>query len=73
MGHNLGGSALIESIILLMMMNKNTVLPTLNCKEPIKEVASNLARDKIEKEINIAMKTSCGFAGYNGAAIFKKL
>jgi 3-oxoacyl-(acyl-carrier-protein) synthase len=73
MGHNLGGSALIESIILLMMMNKNKILPTLNCKRPIKEIGSKLLTEETKKNINVAMKISCGFAGYNGAVVFKKI
>ncbi|MFH1767782.1 MAG: beta-ketoacyl synthase N-terminal-like domain-containing protein [Candidatus Omnitrophota bacterium] len=72
MGHNLGGSAVIESIVVILMLNHGMILPALNCNEPIKEIDQFLATDYIDKDINIAMKTSCGFAGYNAAAIFKK-
>ncbi|MBI4846978.1 MAG: hypothetical protein HY808_00165 [Nitrospirae bacterium] len=72
-GHNLGGSAIIESIILLLSMEKNTILPTLNCNEFEEKYQFNLVNELTTSPLNTAMKLSCGFAGYNAAAIFKKV
>lgn len=72
-GHNLGGSAILESIILLLSMGEKCILPTLNCDEI--EPKYNLAILKTMENFSLttAMKLSCGFAGYNGAVVFKAL
>ena len=72
-GHNLGGSAVLESIILLLSMENNMIPPTLNCEEDEPKYALNLVREHTQHTLNTAMKLSCGFAGYNAAAIFRKL
>jgi len=71
-GHNLGGSALIETILLLLSMEKNYIPPTLNCLNYDSKYDINLSREPLKRELNTVLKLSCGFAGYNGAAIFKK-
>lgn len=71
-GHNLGGSALLESAIILLCLNNNLVLPTLNCDEVDPKLRINLVREKTDVEISTAIKICCAFAGYNGAAVFKK-
>lgn len=72
-GHNLGGCAVLESIILLLSLENNLIPPTLNCEEDELKYSLNLVRDHKQSTLNTAMKLSCGFAGYNGAAIFRKL
>jgi 3-oxoacyl-[acyl-carrier-protein] synthase II len=71
-GHNLGGSAILESVILLLSLEKNVIPPTLNCEEIEQKYNIELVRELTSYSINIAMKLSCGFAGYNATAIFKK-
>ncbi|MEW6408779.1 MAG: beta-ketoacyl synthase N-terminal-like domain-containing protein [Nitrospirota bacterium] len=72
-GHNLGGSAILESIILLLSMGKKLIPPTLNCEEVEPKYNIELVRELTPYSLNTAMKLSCGFAGYNGAVIFKRL
>jgi 3-oxoacyl-[acyl-carrier-protein] synthase II len=72
-GHNLGGCGVLESIILLLSLEKNLIPPTLNCDEIEPKYNIRLVEELIRYSFNIAIKLSCGFAGYNGAAIFKKL
>jgi 3-oxoacyl-[acyl-carrier-protein] synthase II len=72
-GHNLGGCGVLESIILLLSLEKNLIPPTLNCDEVEPKYSIELVRELIPYPINTAMKLSCGFAGYNAAAIFRKL
>ncbi len=72
-GHNLGGSALLETAILLLSLKKKIVLPTLNCLNPDPKFNISLVREKIETELNTVMKICCAFAGYNAAVVFKRL
>jgi len=72
-GHNLGGSTLIETIILLLAMENNIVPPVLNTEKIDPHFNINLVREKTVVSINVAMKICCAFAGYNAAVIFKKV
>ncbi len=72
-GHNLGGSALLEAAILLLSLKNELVLPTLNYDNPDPKFNISLVKDKIETKLNTAMKICCAFAGYNSAVVFKRL
>lgn len=72
-GHNLGGCGVLESIILLLSLEKNLIPPTLNCDEVDEKRNIKLVRELMPYSLNTAMKLSCGFAGYNGVATFKKM
>lgn len=72
-GHNLGGSAVLECIILLLSLENNMMLPTLHCEEKAPQYNIRLVNELTDQRLNTVMKLSCGFAGYNAAAIFKKL
>lgn len=76
-GHNLGGSSLVELIILLLSMQNNLIPPTLNTEEVDPELEIDLCRGNWPvaptKEIQIVAKMSSGFAGYNAVGIFKKV
>jgi len=72
-GHNLGGSALLEAAILLLSLKNEIVLPTLNCDNPNPAYNISLVKEKIERKLNTVMKICAAFAGYNAAAIFRRL
>jgi 3-oxoacyl-(acyl-carrier-protein) synthase len=72
-GHNLGGSALLEAAMLLLSMDNETVLPVLNYNNPDSKFNISLVKEIQESKTNIAMKICCAFAGYNAAAVFKRL
>jgi 3-oxoacyl-(acyl-carrier-protein) synthase len=72
-GHNLGGSALTELIILLMSMKNNYVPATLNHTEPDPELNIALAPETNSADIRTVAKMSTGFGGYNAVALFRKL
>jgi|SRR3989338_1307706 len=72
-GHNLGGSALLETAILLLAMSNNVIPPTLNCEKIAPRIKINLVTNKIETDINVAVKMACGFAGYNAVSVFRKV
>src|SRR4030042_3306400 len=66
-GHNLGGSAILEIIILLLSMENNLIPPTLNYDETEPKYNIELVKELIPYPLDTAMKLSCGFAGYNAA------
>jgi 3-oxoacyl-(acyl-carrier-protein) synthase len=72
-GHNLGSTALIETAILLMALEKNMVPRTLNYNEVDYNLGIRLVKKNIKAKLKTALKMACGFAGYNGAAIFRKI
>lgn len=72
-GHNLGGSALIETIVLLLSLENNFIPPTLNFSKISPNARVNLVTKKISTELKTVIKMSCGFAGYNAVGVFRKL
>jgi len=71
-GHNLGGSALLETTIALLSLKNNIIPATLNCENPNERLGLNIVRRNTKSELNIIAKMSCGFAGFSGVAIFGK-
>lgn len=72
-GHNLGGSALLETAILLLCMENNICLPVLNTETIEPKMQIDLVREKLEVKLSTVLKTCCAFAGYNAAAVFKRI
>lgn len=72
-GHNLGGSALTELIILLLSMKNNYVPATLNHTEQDPELNIAIAPEMASADIRTVAKMSTGFGGYNAVALFGKL
>lgn len=70
-GHCLGASALIETVILLAAMQKRYVPPVLNCSELNPKINIKLVVKAMHFKIKNALKIACGFAGFNGAVILK--
>lgn len=71
-GHNLGGSALLESAIMLLSLKNNIVPPTLNCDNTDPRYNISLVKAAKEVKLTTAMKICCAFAGFNSAAVFRK-
>jgi 3-oxoacyl-(acyl-carrier-protein) synthase len=72
-GHNLGGSALLETAMLLLSLKNNTIPPVLNHQNPDPKFNISLVKEKMQTKLNTVMKICCAFAGYNAAAIFRKI
>ena len=70
-GHNLGGSALMELAILLAAVREGAIPPTLGHARPHDRHPLPLVREWREQPIGLAVKLTCGFAGYYGAAVFR--
>ena len=72
-GHNLGGSALLESAILLLSLKNGIIPPTLNTDNVDPRFNISLLKEEKREKITTAMKICCAFAGFNAAAIFRKV
>ena len=71
-GHNLGGSALLETAISLMAMENKIIPATLNCENQNQKLGLNIVKKNKSADVNIFAKMSCGFAGFSGVSIFQK-
>jgi 3-oxoacyl-[acyl-carrier-protein] synthase II len=72
-GHNLGGSALMELVILLLAMKENVVPPTLNYTTPDPALKLRMVKEPTAARVQLAAKMSTGFGGYHAVAIFRNL
>jgi 3-oxoacyl-(acyl-carrier-protein) synthase len=72
-GHSLGASALLESAALILSMNNNYVPAVLNCENLDPKFNIPVVTKPQNASINTAMKICCAFAGFNSAAVFKKV
>lgn len=71
-GHNLGGSALVESILLLLSMQEGFVPPTLNLEQIDRSLKIHLVREPTRRRLDVVAKMSNGFAGYNAVSLFRR-
>ncbi len=71
-GHNLGGAALMEIGLLLAAMWHGSIPPTLGHRLPPKRHPLPLVTRWTERSVELAVKLTCGFAGYFGAAVFRR-
>ncbi|MSS78325.1 beta-ketoacyl-ACP synthase II [Anaerococcus sp. AGMB00486] len=72
MGHLLGGSGAVESILSILAMNEGFLPPLINFKNRDLECDLNFALEAEEYPINYFLKNSLGFGGHNAALIFKR-
>lgn len=72
-GHCLGASALIETIILLLAIQNELIPPTLNCAELNPKLHLKLVTKPTRLKLNNVLQMACGFAGFNGAVVFRKI
>ncbi len=73
-GHTLGSTALLETAIMLLSLKNGKIPPTLNCENTDNKLGIEVLRDiKSADNIKITIKTACGFAGFNGACLFKEV
>ena len=72
-GNSLGAGALVEIAILLLCLDNNVVLPVLNTQEADPRMKMDIVKDKIKIELKTVLKICCAFAGYDAAAVFRKI
>ncbi|MBC6999307.1 beta-ketoacyl synthase N-terminal-like domain-containing protein [Cytophaga sp. FL35] len=72
-GHTLGASGLLETIIGMHSLKRNTLFPSVGFRELGVSHSLNIIQKPKETPLNIFLKTASGFGGSNTAAIFKKI
>lgn len=75
-GHLLGGAGAIESVISILAIRDGIIPPTTNTQniDPTLPQGLNIVlKEKMKKEINVAMSNTFGFGGHNATAVFKKV
>jgi 3-oxoacyl-(acyl-carrier-protein) synthase len=71
-GHNLGGSGILETAISLLSMDNGMIPGTLNCENINEKFGLKIVRKNTKSKIGVIAKMACGFAGFNGVIIFSK-
>ncbi|MFT4153981.1 beta-ketoacyl-[acyl-carrier-protein] synthase family protein [Parafilimonas sp.] len=71
-GHTLGAAGLVESVISVKSLQRNTILPTKGFKAHGVSQPIHVCKEIIYKRINNCIKTASGFGGCNAAVIFSK-
>jgi len=69
MGHNLGGSALLETVLTLLCMRHDTILPTLNYEVPDETLGVNIVTQPVTRRLRYVMKCASGFGGYDASIV----
>ncbi len=75
-GHLLGGAGAIEAIIAIKSIQENIIPPTINTVtiDPTLPQGLNIVfKEKLNKQVNVAMSNTFGFGGHNATAVFKKV
>ncbi len=71
--HSLGAAALIHACAAVLMMEKGTILPTLNLDEPLPGCDLDYTpHSPVKKDINTLMNIGYGYGGNNCVIIFRK-
>ena len=71
-GHLLGATGALEAAVCALAIDGNFIPPTINYENPDPECDLNYTPNAgVEREIRVAVSTSLGFGGHNGALVFK--
>lgn len=71
-GHTLGAAGVLEIIMSIVSMEKNTLFPNLGFKETGTSVPLNIIQHIEQKALNTVLKTASGFGGGNASLILQK-
>ena len=72
-GHTLGASGLLETIIGMHSLQRNTLFASKGFKELGVSQPLNIIKKTTPKKLNTFLKTASGFGGSNTAAVFRKV
>ncbi len=71
-GHTLGAAGLIESVISILSLKKNIMLPTPGFNTAGTSLPVNVSNTILEGEYQCCLKTASGFGGCNAAIVLQK-
>ncbi|GAA0682242.1 beta-ketoacyl-[acyl-carrier-protein] synthase family protein [Natronoarchaeum mannanilyticum] len=72
LGHALSGAGAIESAIVATAISERTVPPTVNYENPDPECDLPVVTEARNTSLDVAVTTSAGFGGTNGALVFER-
>lgn len=73
-GHECWMAGASEAVYSIIMMQNNFIAPNINLDEPSEAAANlNLAKETIEKPLNLVLSNSFGFGGTNSAIVLKNI
>ncbi|WP_127531400.1 beta-ketoacyl synthase N-terminal-like domain-containing protein [Paenibacillus kobensis] len=72
LGHTLGASGLIETVLMLECMNRDQILPTLQYDNPDRQTELPLSQEIQTKPIRRAIKSLPAYGGFHATAMFEK-
>jgi 3-oxoacyl-[acyl-carrier-protein] synthase II len=73
LGHTLGAAGALESIILLAMMRRQEVIPTLNLDSPDPQCSNiNLPQKIVARRIDTVIKNNFALGGVNTSLVFRR-
>ncbi len=73
-GHTLGAAGALESIVVLEMMQRNEIIPTLNLDNPDKSCAqANLIQQIQSQKVETVLKNNFALGGVNAALLYRKI
>ncbi|MGB5556303.1 MAG: beta-ketoacyl synthase N-terminal-like domain-containing protein [Flavobacteriaceae bacterium] len=72
-GHTLGASGLLETIIGMHSLQRNTLFASKGFQEMGVSAPLNIIQETTKKPLSVFLKTASGFGGSNTAAVFRKI
>ncbi|WP_135305137.1 beta-ketoacyl-[acyl-carrier-protein] synthase family protein [Haloarcula amylovorans] len=73
LGHALGASGAIEAAVVAQTINTGTIPLTLNYRTPDPDCDVPVVTSPREMAVDVAISTSAGFGGTNGALVFERV
>ncbi len=71
-GHTLGACGALESVLAIVCLQNNIILPTFNTNEIDPAVNVEIALKPIERKLKVIVKNSLGFGGINASTVIAK-
>ncbi|WP_323191383.1 beta-ketoacyl-[acyl-carrier-protein] synthase family protein [Halostella sp. PRR32] len=72
LGHSLGAAGAIEAAVVARTIAKGTLPPTVNYETPDPDCDVPVVTEPREADVDLAVSTSAGFGGTNGALVFER-
>ena len=73
-GHCLGAAGAVETIAVLLAVERGVIHPTINYEKPDPECNINVvANSAIERRVDRALINNAGFGGHNGVLAIERL